>query len=120
MKTKLFLLSALTAVLFLVSCKKESSSIQIAFPNNTLEGTANANGEFNLTGHISSATRLEKVVLTKEGQPASFLEDVSTAKNKNEYDFNYLVTGITANTYIIMDIYDQAGGKLTQRYLIKK
>ena len=120
MKIKSFLLMALTAMFFFVSCKKESTKPQLTFTNNIVEGTANASGGYTITGHISSVVRLDKVVLTKEGQVASFLVDESTAKNKNEYDFSYLVTGITANTYIIIDVFDQGGGKVTQRFLIKK
>jgi hypothetical protein len=37
-----------------------------------------------------------------------------------EYDFSYLVTGIAANTYIVLDAYNQEGGKTTARFLIKK
>ena len=120
MKTRSFILMAFTAILFFVSCKKESSIPQLAFTNNVAEGSANASGEYQITGHISSSVRLEKVVLIKEGQADPFLVDESTAKNKNEYDFSYLVTGITANTNIIIDVYDQAGGKMTYRFLIKK
>lgn len=120
MKTKSFLLIALTAMFFAVSCKKENNVPQLSFTNNVAEGTINASGEYTITGHISSPVRIEKVTLTKEGQTTPFLVDESTAKNKNEYDFSYLVTGITANSYIIIDVYDQGGGKLTQRFLIKK
>ncbi len=122
MKTKSFLLMAITAMFFFISCKKESITSQLpqlAFTNNIAEGTA-ANGEYTITGHISSTVRLDKVLLTQEGQTIPFLVDESTAKNKIEYDFSYLVTEITANTYIIIDVLDQAGGKITQRFLIKK
>jgi len=118
MKTKSALLMALTAILFFASCKKESSNPQLTFT--VAEGSANASGEYAITGHISSAVRIDKVILTKEGQPTPFFIDEATAKNKNEYDFSYLVTGITANTYIIIDVLDQGGGKVTQRFLIKK
>ena len=120
MKTKSLLLMAFTAMFFFVSCKKDVTNPQLTFSNNATEGTANASGEYTITGHISSGVRLEKVLLTKEGQSTAFLIDESTAKNKNEYDFSYLVTGITANTYIVIDVYDQGGGKVTQRFLIKK
>lgn len=120
MKTTSFLIAAFTAMLFLVSCKKDSPAPQLSFTNNATEATANANGEYTITGHISSEVRLDKVVLTKEGQSAPFLTDESTAKNKNEYDFSYLVTGITANTYIVIDVYNQEGSKISQRFLIKK
>ena len=112
---------ALTAFFFVLSCKKQSTTIpQLTFANNVAEGNANASGEYTITGHISSAVRLDKILLTKEGQSTAFLIDETTAKNKNEYDFSYLVTGITTNTYIVIDVFDQSGGKVTQRFLIKK
>ena len=117
MKTTFVLLMTLTVLLFFVSCKKESNP-SLTFT--VADGTANANGEYTITGHISSAVRLDKVTLTKEGQSVLFIIDESTAKNKNDYDFSYLITGITSNTYIIIDVYDQNGGKITQRFLIKK
>ena len=120
MKIKSFLLVALTAMFFVVSCKKEGTIPQLSFVNNVAEGTANASGEYTITGHISSAIRLDKVILTKEGQSTAFLVDETTAKNKSEYDFSYLITGITANTYIVIDVYDQEGGRITRRFLIKK
>jgi hypothetical protein len=120
MKIKYFMLMAFTAMFFFVSCKKETATPQLSFTNSIAEGTANSAGEYTITGNISSATRLDKVVLTKEGQATAYLVDESTAKNKNEYDFSYLVTGITANTYIVIDVYDQNGGRITQRFLIKK
>ena len=110
----------LTTMILFVSCKKDTVKPQVTFTGNVLEGTANASGEYTITGHISSTVSLDKVTLTKEGQATHFLIDESTAKNKNEYDFVYLVTGITANTYIVINIYDQNGGKITQRFLIKK
>lgn len=120
MKTNYLLLMALTALFFYVSCKKEDSSIQLTFANNSFEGTADSKGEYTITGQINSVVRLEKVVLTIEGQTNPFLIDESTAKNKTVYDFTYLITGISGNTYIIMDAYNQSGGKITQRFLIKK
>jgi hypothetical protein len=120
MKKKSFMLMALTALLFFVSCKKDTTvAPQLNFSNNLTEGTA-INEEYTITGHITSAARLLKVTLTIEGQAIPFFVDETTAKNKNEYDFSYLVTGIKANTYILVDVYDQAGGKITLRFLIKK
>ena len=103
---------------FFVSCKKEAAKPQLTFTNNITQGTANANGEYTITGHISSPVSLDSVTLTKEGQVTPFLVDATTAKNKNEYDFSYLITGITANTYIVIDVLDQRGGKVTYRFLI--
>jgi hypothetical protein len=118
---RLIIASLLSVVLLMISCKKETASVpKITFTNNLFEGTANAAGEYTITGHISSAVRLDKVVLTKKGATTSFLIDESTAKNKNEYDFSYNVTGITSNTYIVIEIFDQNGGKTTVEFLVKK
>ena len=119
MKIRSLILLTLTTMFFFVSCKKETAPT-LTIATTTVDGTANANGEYTITGHISSSARLAKVILTKEGQTTPFLTDDSTAKNKNEYDYSYLVIGITTNTYVIIDIYDQAGGKITKRFLIKK
>jgi len=116
---KLFLAS-LAAFLFLASCSKDNKSPQINFTNNITEGQATANGEYTITGTLVSEVNLQKVTLTKEGQNNPFLVDESEAKNKNNYSFSYLVTGINANTYIILDAYDQNGGKTTARFFIKK
>ena len=121
MKTKILLLFAVSIVSFFTSCKKNSASKpQITFANNIAEGTADVNGEYTLTGHISSAVSLDKITLTKQGQADPCLIDASTAKNKNEYDYSYLITAITANTTITMDVYDQNGGKSSAQFLIYK
>jgi len=120
MKTKILLLVAISVVSLFTSCKKDASKPQITFTNNVAQGTADVNGEYTLTGHISSAVSLDKVTLTKQGQVDAFLIDESTAKNKNEYDYSYLITGINANTTIIMDVYDQNGGRSSAQFLIKK
>jgi hypothetical protein len=122
MKTKLriLLLFAISAIIFLTACKKDGSEFHISFTNNITEGTADSSGEFTLTGHISSQALLDQVALTKQGQADAFLIDESTAKSKNEYDFSYLITGITENTTIVIDVYDQNGGKSSALFLIKK
>lgn len=121
MKTKALLLFAIPAILFFVSCKKDNDSKpKIEFTDHLAEGTADGNGEFTLTGHISSAVSLEKVTLTLQGYEQPFLIDAETAKNKNEYEYSYLITGITVNTTIIINVYDQNGGKTTTQFLIKK
>ncbi len=121
MKTKLVLFFAVSTFLFFSSCKKDSTSKpQISFANNVAEGTANSNGEYTLIGHISSQVSLAKVTLTIQGQSNVFMTDESTAQNKNEYDYSYLITGITANTTVIIDAYDQQGGTTSSQFLIKK
>ena len=121
MKTKILFVFAISIVSFFTSCKKNSAPIpQITFTNNVAQGNADVNGEYTLTGHISSAVRLDKVILTKQGQVEPFLTDESTAKNKNEYDYSYLITGITVNTTINMDVYDQDGRKSSAQFLIYK
>ncbi len=106
-----------------ISCKKESGPITtptITYATTILEGKTNAQGEFEIQGHVSTANRLQNITLTKEGQSVAFMNDNSNPKNKTEYDFNYLVVGITADTYIIISAIDQSGGIKTDKYLIKK
>ena len=120
MKTKLFATLSLAAFLLFTACSKNTQEPSFAFTNNTTEGQANQSGEYTITGTLQSEVRLEKVTLTKEGQNNPFLVDDSEAKNKNTYSFSYLVTSINASTYIILDAYDQDGGKTTARFLIRK
>ena len=102
------------------SCSKDNNDPKFAFTNNVTEGQANASGEYTITGTLTSEVNLDKVTLTKEGQNNPFFVDESEAKNKNTYSFVYLVTGINSNTYIILDAYDQDGGKTTAKFLIRK
>ena len=121
MKTKFLLLFAISSVLFFSSCKKDSpAKPQVSFTGNVAEGTADGNGEFTLTGHISSAASLSKVTLRIKGYEQPFYVDESTAQNKNEYDYSYLISGITANVTIVMDVYTKEGGKTSVEFLIKK
>lgn len=121
MKLKSFLLISFTSICFLLSCKKDSTAgIQINFTNNLASGTAMPNGDYTITGHITSSIRLDSVTLTTQGQSSPFLIDNSTAKNKTDYTFSYLVTGITANTTILIDVFDQNGGKIESTFLINK
>src|SRR6478736_3322407 len=110
MKTKLFAMLALVTILFFSSCSKNGADPKFTFTNNTTEGQASASGEYRITGTLVSDVNLQKVTLTKEGQNNPFFVDESEAKNKNNYSFSYLVTGINANTYIILDAFDQDGG----------
>lgn len=105
----------------MISCKKDSTAgIQFNFTNNLSSGTAMSNGEYTITGHITSSVRLDSVTLKLQGQSSPFLIDNSTAKNKTDYSFSYLVTGITANTTILIDVFDQSGGKIETTFLINK
>lgn len=92
----------------------------MVFTNNLAEGTADNQGNYTITGHISSEIRLESVYLTRQGETIPFYVDETTAKNKNEYDFTWPVTGITANTVIIIRVTNQNGGEITGSFLIKK
>ncbi|CAN5362010.1 hypothetical protein BH09BAC2_BH09BAC2_22160 [soil metagenome] len=113
---KLLLMTLLFAG-FLSACKKkDTTTITTTFTQP--QGQA-VSGQYTLTGHITSTVSLLKVIVTKEGQSAPFITDDTTAKNKNEYDFSYLITGITADTYIILTIYDQNNKITTARFLIK-
>ena len=121
MKTKVLLLASIAFMILFASCKKDVfSQILINFSNYATEGTADANGEYTMTGHISSSVSLDKVVLTKQGLGEVFFVDESTAKNKNEYDFSYIVTGINTNTVVIIDVFDQSGGKNSVQFLVRK
>lgn len=118
MKTTLLLL-AFSFLFATTSCKKDSGNDhKVTFTEPT--GRANANGEYTIVGQIITPVRLDKIVLTKEGQSAPFLEDATTAKNKTDHTFAYLVTGITQDTYVILDFYNLDGGKSTSKFLIRK
>ena len=120
-KLRILFFLAACALVFFVSCKKENGSrFQITFTNNLTEAFADSNGEYTLTGHISSRVPLEQVTLTKQGEAWAFLIDDAIAKDKNEYDYSYLVTGITTNTTVVMEVYDQYGSKSSALFLIKR
>jgi len=114
----IMLVFVLASGLFLNSCSKDDASLPTITFNQT-EGKASSQGEYTVSGHIQSEVALSKVIITKEGSSTPFLTDDSTAKNKTDYVFAYLITGITANTYIIVDIYNQANDKTTVRFLIR-
>jgi hypothetical protein len=84
------------------------------------QGMADDSGQYTLTGHISSQTPLDKITLTKAGQTTPFLVDESTVRNKREYDYSYQLTGITQNTTVSMDVFDQRGGKGGTIFIIKR
>ena len=112
------IISVLASGFFLNSCSKHDATLPtITFNQN--EGKANSQGEYTVSGHIQSEIALSKVIITKEGSSTPFLTDDSTAKNKTDYNFSYLITGVTTNTYIIVDIYNQANDKTTVRFLIR-
>lgn len=118
MKTTLAVL-AFSFLFIFSSCKKDSGEQhQVSFSEPA--GKANANGEYTIEGAISSPVRLDKILLTKEGQQAPFLEDATTAKNKTEHTFAYQVTGITQDTYVIIDFYNLDGGRSTSKFLIRR
>ena len=120
MKTNYLLVALLSILMFTVSCSKDGAEPKITFTNNVAEGQANGAGEFTITGHIDSEAQLDYVTLTKQGETTPFFIDESTAKNKNQYDFSYLVTGITTTTTIVMKIYDQDGQVVTVNFVIRK
>ena len=120
MKTKLFAMLSLAMLLIFSSCSKNGAAPKFTFTNNQTEGQANQAGEYTITGSLVSEVNLQKVTLTKEGQNNPFYTDDSEAKNKNNYSFAYLVTGVNSNIYILLDAYDQDGGKTTAKFLIRK
>ena len=100
------------------SCNKSSSTPAPTYTFTEAQGQA-VSGSYTLTGNIKATTSLLKVIVTKEGQSTPFITDDTTAKNKNDYNFSYLITGITVDTYIILTIYDQNSNITTARFLIK-
>jgi hypothetical protein len=110
-------------VLCFAACKKESipsPSLFVTFSKSAQEGVADASGDYTLSGHISSQTPLTKITLTRSGGITPFLTDEATVKNKKEYDYSYPITGITKNTTIILDVYDQKGNRSGTQFLIRK
>jgi hypothetical protein len=110
------ILAFLFIALSIVSCSKDEPTPAITFTQT--EGKA-VNGEYTITGTITSSVALLKVILTKEGSATPFIVDDTTAKNKNNYPYSYLITGITKDTYIIIDVYDQNNTKTSTRFLIR-
>lgn len=121
MKTKIVIVFSALVFLLVTGCKRDTISVfQVDFTGNSVEGVANEAGEFTLTGHIFSGVSLSHVTLTKQGESESFMVDESAAKGKSEYDFSYPITGITEKTTIIMDAYDQIGGRYSAQFFILK
>ena len=101
-----------------LSCSKDSPTPVPAITFTQAEGKA-INGQYTITGTITSTVSLLNVILTKEGDTTPFLTDNTTAKNKNSYTYSYLITGITKDTYILIDIYDQNNTKTSTKFLIR-
>jgi hypothetical protein len=112
------ILAFLFIALSIVSCSKDEPTSTPAILFTQAEGKA-VNGEYTITGTITSSVALLKVILTKEGSSTPFIIDDTTAKNKNNYPYSYLITGITKDTYIIIDVYDQNNTKTSTRFLIR-
>lgn len=120
MKIRTLLLLSLSTMLFFAACSKDKQAPAFTFTNNATEGQANANGEYTISGTLTSEVNLNKVTLTKEGQNNPFMVDDSEAKNKNTYNFSYLVTGVNTNTYVLIEALDQNGGRSNAKFLIRK
>ena len=114
----IIILALISITLLSTSCSKDDPK---SIPVNVFtqpEGTA-VNGEYTITGTITSTVPLLKVILTKEGATTPYITDDSTAHNKTNYPYSYLITGITQNTYIFIDIYDQNNTKKSTNFLIR-
>lgn len=121
MKRILFLMccaATLVSGLVLNSCKKASNPSIPSITFSESVGKANTQGEYTLTGTIHSDVKLSKVIITKVGSSTPFITDDTTAKNKIDYNYSYLITGITTDTTLIIDIYDLNGGKNSVKFLI--
>lgn len=115
------IVALLLVAVFAFSCKKDNPPTpSITITDNLTQGTSNASGEYTLTGLITSSVKLNKVIITKEGDSQPYIIDDSTAKNKLEYNFSYQFTAITKNTNFIIDIYDLNGGVTTIKFLVIK
>ena len=101
-----------------LSCSKDSPKPIPAITFTQAEGKA-VNGQYTITGTITSSIALLKVILTKEGDTTPFITDDTTAKNKTSYTYSYLITGITKDTNILIDIYDQNNTKTSSKFLIR-
>ena len=112
------ILAFLFIALSIVSCSKDEPTSSPAIAFTQAEGKA-VNGQYTITGTITSSVSLLKVIVTKEGDTAPFIIDDTTAKNKNSYPYSYLITGIIKDTYILIDIYDQNNTKTSTRFLIR-
>ena len=112
------ILAFLIIVLSIVSCSNDDPASSPANVFTQPEGKA-VNGQYTITGTITSSVSLLKVIVTKEGDSAPFIIDDTTAKNKSSYPYSYLITGITKDTYILIDIYDLNNTKTSVRFLIR-
>jgi hypothetical protein len=116
---KSIIILAIISITFLAtSCSKDEPESIPTITFTQPEGNA-VNGEYRITGTITSSVSLLKVILTKEGTTAPFLIDDTTAKNKNSYPYSYLITGITKDTYIFIDVYDLNNTKISTKFLIR-
>ena len=104
--------------LSVLSCSKSTPKPVPSITFTQAEGKA-VNGQYTITGTITSSVALLKVILTKEGDTTPFITDDSTAKNKTSYTYSYLITGITKDTNILIDIYDQNNTKTSSKFLIR-
>ncbi len=104
--------------LSVLSCSKDSPKPVPSIAFTQAEGKA-VNGQYTITGTINSSVAILKVILTKEGDTTPFITDDSTAKNKTSYTYSYLITGITKDTNILIDIYDQNNTKTSSKFLIR-
>ena len=112
-----FLIIAVIA-LSVLGCNNNSPKPVPSITFAQAEGKA-VGGQYTITGTITSSVALLKVILTKEGDTTPFITDDSTAKNKTSYTYSYLITGITKDTNILIDIYDQNNTKTSSKFLIK-
>ena len=113
------IITVLLLVVSILGCSSDDAPTpvpSIAFDKT--EGKA-INGEYTITGTITSSVSLLKVIVTKSGDSAPFFIDDTTAKNKNSYAFSYLITSIKADTTILIDAYDQNNTKASSSFLIR-
>lgn len=119
MKTYSPLLLLCSIFVFFTSCKKDASNPAFVFPGNVYEGQAN-NGSYTIVGTLQCQANLRKVTVQREDETQPFIVDELEERSKQSYEFSYEVTGITHDTYIALDAFDQNGGKSRAMFLVKK
>ena len=119
MKFKSFILLAFAGMLFLSSCTK-NDLVSRSPEKDRIEIMPDVNGNFIISGHISSPDPLAKVELVKNDDVSPFLTDETDAKYKTEYDYSYTITDINQNTKSKLTAHDVNGATMVHFYELIK
>jgi hypothetical protein len=72
-----------------------------------------------ISGHIYAEMSLQMVRITKGWESTSLFADTIRDNNVKEYDFSYLVTGITDSTIVYVEAFAYDAGYGEGFFLIK-